>query len=386
MTSTTSTALLRDQDFMRIALDLARPMLGLTTPNPAVGCVIVSDDEMVGSGATAAGGRPHGETVALAQAADRARGATAYVSLEPCAHQGQTPPCARALVDAGIARVVVGCRDPYPAVRGRGIAILRAAGIEVTEGVLEEECRRLNEGFFMRVTRGRPFVTLKLAASLDGRIAAVGGDSRWISSPQSRELVHHWRREADAVMVGAATVLADNPRLTCRTAGGRDPARVIIDGRLRSPASAKVFRQRSSAPTILVTTPTNRVRAERLYGNRRGARAIVEIVAAKATGSKIDLHALMREFGRRGWSKILLEGGAHLAGAALAAGIVDRVAFFISPRLLGGGLPAVEGLISRSVRNSIRLGELRATPVGADLLIEAEIARTTPRERASISG
>ena len=186
---------------MRVALDLARPMLGLTTPNPAVGCVIVSDDEMVGSGATAAGGRPHGESVALAQAADRARGATAYVSLEPCAHQGQTPPCARALVDAGIARVVVGCRDPYPAVRGRGIAILRAAGIEVTEGVLEEECRRLNEGFFMRVTRGRPFVTLKLAASLDGRIAAVGGDSRWISSPESRELVHHWRREADAVEI-----------------------------------------------------------------------------------------------------------------------------------------------------------------------------------------
>jgi diaminohydroxyphosphoribosylaminopyrimidine deaminase/5-amino-6-(5-phosphoribosylamino)uracil reductase len=385
MTSTTSTALLRDQDFMRVALDLARPMLGLTTPNPAVGCVIVSDDEIVGSGATAAGGRPHGETVALAQAADRARGATAYVSLEPCAHQGQTPPCARALVDAGIARVVVGCRDPYPAVRGRGIAILRAAGIEVTEGVLDEECRRLNEGFFMRVTRGRPFVTLKLAASLDGRIAAVGGDSRWISSPESRELVHRWRREADAVMVGAATVLVDNPRLTCRTAGGRDPARVIIDGRLRSPASAKVFRQRSSAPTILVTTSTNRTRAERLYGNRRGARAIVEIVAAEATGSKIDLHALMREFGRRGWSKILLEGGAHLAGAALAAGIVDRVAFFIAPRILGGGLPAVEGLISRSVRNSIRLGEIRATPVGADLLIEAETARTTARERASIS-
>ena len=366
---------------MREALDLARAMLGLTTPNPAVGCVIVSNNKIVGRGATAASGRPHGETVALAQAAERARGATAYVSLEPCAHQGQTPPCARALVEAGIARVVVGCRDPYPPVRGRGIAILRAAGVEVVEGVLEEDCRRLNEGFFMRVTRGRPFVTLKLAASLDGRIAAVGGDSRWISSPESRELVHLWRRETDAVMVGAATVLADNPRLTCRTAGGRDPARVIIDGRLRSPASAKVFRQRSSAPTILVTTPANRSRAERLYGNQRGARAIVEIVAAQSTASKIDLKALMREFGRRGWSKILLEGGAHLAGAALAAGIVDRVAFFIAPRILGGGLAAVEGLISRSVRGSIRLGELHVAPVGADLLIEAEIARPPSHKR-----
>lgn len=373
--------LTRDERFMRVALDLARPMLGLTTPNPAVGCVIVSNNRIVGRGATVAGGRPHGETVALAQAAERARGATAYVSLEPCAHQGQTPPCACALVDAGIARVVVGCRDPYPPVRGRGIAILRVAGVEVAEGVLEEECRRLNEGFFMRVTRGRPFVTLKLATSLDGRIAAVGGDARWISSPESRELVHRWRREADAVMVGAATVLADNPRLTCRTAGGRDPARVIIDGRLRLPASAKVFRQRSSAPTILVTTPANRPRAERLYGNRRGARSIVEIVAAQSKAGKIDLNALMREFGRRGWSKILLEGGAHLAGAALAAGIVDRVAFFIAPRILGGGLPAVEGMISRSVRGSIRLGKLHVAPVGDDLLIEAEIAHPPSRKR-----
>ncbi len=231
------------------------------------------------------------------------------------------------------------------------------------------------------MTRGRPFVTLKLAATLDGRIAAVGGDSRWISSPESRELVHRWRREADAVMVGAATVLADNPRLTCRTAGGRDPARVIIDGRLRSPAEAKVFRQRSTAPTILVTTPANRSRAERAYGSRRGAGAIVEIVAAKSASGKIDLNLLMREFGRRGWTKILLEGGAHLAGAALAAGIVDRVAFFLAPRILGGGLPAIEGLVSRSIRGSIRLGELRATQVGPDLLIEAEIARPPSGKR-----
>jgi diaminohydroxyphosphoribosylaminopyrimidine deaminase/5-amino-6-(5-phosphoribosylamino)uracil reductase len=371
----------RDESFMRAALDLARPMLGLTTPNPAVGCVIVSSDKIIGRGATASGGRPHGETAALADAAGRARGATAYVSLEPCAHHGQTPPCARALVEAGVGRVVVGCRDPYPPVRGRGIAILRAAGIEVVEGVLEADCRRLNEGFFMRVTRGRPFVTLKLAATLDGRIAAVGGDSRWISSPESRELVHRWRREADAVMVGAATVRADNPRLTCRTAGGRDPARVIIDGRLRVPAEAKVFRQRSSAPTILVTTAGNRARAERLYGSHRGGQPTVEIVGAKSAAGKIDLRDLTREFGRRGWSKILLEGGARLAGAALAAGIVDRVAFFLAPRILGGGLPAIDGLMSRSIRSSIRLGELHVAEVGPDLLIEAEIAHPPSRKR-----
>jgi diaminohydroxyphosphoribosylaminopyrimidine deaminase / 5-amino-6-(5-phosphoribosylamino)uracil reductase len=375
-----------DEHFMRAALNLARPMLGLTTPNPAVGCVIVrhdtqdqhdkldDNDLIVGQGATAAGGRPHAEANALAEAGDRARGATAYVSLEPCAHQGQTPPCARALVDAGVARVVAGCRDPYPAVRGRGLAILRAAGIAVSEGVLEDECRRLNEGFFARVTRGRPFVTLKLASSLDGRIAAAGGDARWIRSPASRALVHRWRREADAVMVGAATVLADNPRLTCRLEGGRDPVRVIIDGRLKTPPLATIFRQRSPAPTMLVTTPANRARAARRYASQRGAGNLVEIVAAEAAGGKIDLLALMREFDRRGWSKILLEGGAHLAGAALAAGIVDRVAFFIAPRILGCGLPAVEGLMSRKVRGSVRLANLRVTPVGADLLVEAEVA------------
>jgi len=387
-----------DERFMREALDLARPMLGLTTPNPAVGCVIVRDGEthhgeheqitqnantagrgatpeIVGRGATSPGGRPHGETNALAEAGFRALGATAYVSLEPCAHRGQTPPCARALVDAGVARVVVGCRDPYPAVRGRGIAILRAAGIAVTEGVLENECRSLNEGFFMRVTRGRPFVTLKLATSLDGRIAAEGGDSRWISSLESRAMVHRWRREADAVMVGAATVIADNPRLTCRLEGGRDPVRVIIDGRLRTPADARIFRQRSPAPTMLITTPANRARAERRYANRHGAGSVVEIVPAQATDGKIDLMALVREFGSRGWSNVLLEGGAHLAGAALAAGIVDRVAFFLSPRILGCGLPAVEGLMSRKVRGSVRLVNLRSITIGADLLIEAEVAR-----------
>ena len=367
---------------MREALDLARPRLGLTTPNPAVGCVIVRNNKVVGQGATGSGGRPHGETVALAAAGARARGATAYVSLEPCAHTGQTPPCARALVEAGVARIVVGCGDPFPQVDGRGIAILRAAGIQVTEGVLEDECRRLNEGFFMRVTRGRPFVTLKLAATLDGRIAAAGGDSRWISSPESRELVHRWRRECDAVMVGAATVIADNPRLTCRIAGGRDPVRVIIDGRLRSPADAKVFRQRSPAPAMLITTLANRARAERLYTNRRSA--AVEVIGAKADGGKIDLAALMQEFGRRGWSKILLEGGANLAGAALAAAIVDRVAFFVAARILGGGLPAVEGLVSRTIRSSIRLDQLRVAPIGTDLLIEAEVNRKQSL-RSSIS-
>jgi diaminohydroxyphosphoribosylaminopyrimidine deaminase / 5-amino-6-(5-phosphoribosylamino)uracil reductase len=360
---------------MRECLDLARRMLGLTTPNPAVGCVIVRDGEVVGYGATGSGGRPHGETQALAMAGPRARGATAYVSFEPCAHFGQTPPCARALIDAGVARVVAGCRDPYPAVRGRGLAMLRRAGIAVTVGVLEQECRRLNEGFITRVTLGRPFVVLKLAMSLDGRIAAASGDSRWISSEQSRELVHRWRREADAVMVGAGTVIADNPRLTCRIENGRDPARVIVDGRLRCPPNATVFRQRSKAPAILVTCARNVARARRRYAGQR-----VEVLGAAASGNEVSLTDLMNEFGRRGWARVLIEGGAHLGAAALAAGIVDRVAFFIAPRIIGSGLPAIEGLRVGKVSQATALHDLVARRVGPDWLMEADV-RPRPRHR-----
>ena len=360
---------------MRECLTLAHDVLGLTSPNPAVGCVIVRDGEVVGRGATAPGGRPHAETRALAIAGELARGATAYVSFEPCAHQGQTPPCARALAAAGIARAVVGCLDPYPPVRGRGLAILRRAGIATSTGVLEAECRQLNQGFITRVTRGRPFVLLKLAASLDGRIAAAGGDSRWISSEASRALVHRWRREADAVMVGAGTVITDNPRLTCRIEGGRDPIRVVIDGRLRSPAGAAVFRNRSRAPAILVTTPANAARAARRYAGPQ-----VEVLAAKARAGEIALAPLMREFGRRGWANVLLEGGAHLAGAALKAGVVDRVAFFLAPRIIGCGLPAVEGLFAGKVRGSVRLDHLTARPVGEDWLLEAAV-HTSARPR-----
>jgi diaminohydroxyphosphoribosylaminopyrimidine deaminase / 5-amino-6-(5-phosphoribosylamino)uracil reductase len=372
-----------DLRFMRKALALARRMLGRTSPNPAVGCVIVRGGRIVGQGATAAGGRPHAEAVALSRAGTRARGATAYVSLEPCAHRGRTAPCARALVDAGVRRVVAGCVDPYPPVRGRGVAILRAAGVEVTSDVLEDECRRLNAGFITRVTRGRPFATLKLALSLDGRIAAASGDSQWISSPASRALVHRWRREADAVMVGAGTVIADNPRLTCRVAGGRDPVRVIVDGRLRCSPRARVFVERSVAPALLVTTAANVARARRRYGSAR-----VEVIGCPARGaergSEIDLRALMRELGRRGWCNVLVEGGARLAGSAFAAGIVDRVAFFVAPIVIGAGTPAVEGLGFARVRDAIALGDLKVRRLGGDLLMEGDVAtrRRAPARRA----
>jgi diaminohydroxyphosphoribosylaminopyrimidine deaminase/5-amino-6-(5-phosphoribosylamino)uracil reductase len=362
-----------DSHYMRKALALARRMLGRTSPNPAVGCVIARGGRIVGQGATAPGGRPHAEAEALARAGERARGATAYVTFEPCAHRGGTPPCARALVAAGVRRVVIGCVDPYPPVRGRGLKILRAAGIRIVNGVLEDECRDLNRGFITRVTRRRPFATLKLALSLDGRIAAASGDSQWISSAPSRALVHRWRSEADAVMVGAGTVIADDPRLTCRIPGGRDPVRVVIDGRLRVSPRARVFTQRSVAPALLVTTTANVARARRRYG-REGAGGRVEVVGCPGRRSEVDLRAAMREFARRGWCNVLIEGGANLAGAALRAGIVDRVAFFAAPILMGTGTPAIEGLGFKRVRDAIALGRLSLRRLGGDLLIQAEIA------------
>ena len=353
---------------MREALALAQDRLGLTTPNPSVGCVIARGDKVVGRGVTGIGGRPHGETQALAEAGALARGATAYVSFEPCAHFGATPPCANALVAAGVKRVVVGCVDPDPRVSGRGIAILKAAKIKVTVGVLEREAIRLNEGFIARLKLGRPLGILKLAMSMDGRIAAASGDSRWISSRESRELVHRWRRECDAVMVGAGTVIADNPRLTCRMPGGRDPVRVVVDARLRTSPAAKIYRQRSKAPTILVTTPANLPIARRRY-ERRG----VEVIAVATHGGVIELDRLMFEFGHRGWCRVLIEGGANLAGSALAAGIVDRIAFFVAPKIIGAGLSAVEGLKSRSVRDSVALEDLSARQIGDDWLIEGRV-------------
>jgi diaminohydroxyphosphoribosylaminopyrimidine deaminase / 5-amino-6-(5-phosphoribosylamino)uracil reductase len=366
-----------DERFMREALALAEERGGLTSPNPAVGCVIVRGGKVVGRGATAPGGRPHGEVEALKEAGSRARGATAYVSFEPCAHQGKTPPCARALVDAGIARAVIATIDPYPPVRGRGIAILKKAGIASTIGVFEAEARRLNEGFITRVTRKRPFGLLKLAMSLDGRIAAEGGDSKWISSEESRAIVHRWRRECDAVIVGAGTMLADNPRLTCRAPGGRDPVRVIVDARLRTSPNARMFFMRSKAPTILVTTEASLREARLRYRNPN-----VEVLAMPDREGEIDLAALMSEFARRGWNKVLIEGGAHTAASALAAGIVDRIAFFVAPRIIGAGTPAVEGLGFTRVRDSIAVNDVSVKQVGPDLLIEAAVsARRAPSRR-----
>ena len=327
-----------DEDHMRAALSLAARGLGQTAPNPSVGCVIVdADGSVVGRGTTAPGGRPHAEVVALRMAGAAARGGTAYVTLEPCSHVGQTPPCADALIVAGIARVVVAATDLDPRVNGAGLARLRAAGVAVTEGVLAAAAETLGAGFATRVRLGRPLVTLKLASTLDGRIATAQGESRWITGPAARRAAHFLRATHDAILIGVGTMLADDPDLTCRLPGARAVPlrRIVADSTLRTPLTAA------------------------------GARVLP--VAASDHG--IDLAAGLAALGADGLTRLLVEGGGGIAASLLRAGLVDRLAWFHAPAVMGGdGWPAAAPLglggladIPRFVRTCVR-------PVGDDLL------------------
>jgi len=320
-----------DIRFMRLALALGERAQGAAWPNPAVGCVIVRDGRIVGRGWTGRGGRPHAETVALARAGSAARGATAYVTLEPCAHHGQTPPCSQALVAAGISRVVIAMLDPDPRVDGRGLASLRAAGLEVEVGCLETEARRAHEGFLARLRSGRPAVTLKAALSLDGKIAAATGMGRWITGEPARAWAHRLRLEHDAVLVGIGTALADDPELTCRLPGlpPRSPVRVVLDRQLRLPLGSRLARTASETPVWLVTrSPVDPARAAPLQA--LGVR--IEAVASEGPGSLPRTLALLAE---RGITRLLVEGGREVATAFVRAGLVDRLVLFQAPILLG---------------------------------------------------
>lgn len=331
---------------MRAALALARRGLGNVAPNPAVGCVIVRDGAVVGRGWTQPGGRPHAETEALARAGEAARGATAYVTLEPCCHWGRTPPCTDALIAAGIARAVVALRDPDPRVNGEGLDRLRAAGIAVTEGVLEAEAARLNAGFLSRVRAGRPLVTLKLATTLDGRIAAASGESRWITGPEARRLAHRLRARHDAVMVGSGTALADDPALTVRIPGlvppgHAGPVRIVADGRLRLPLTSVLAATARATPTWILTTQgadRHRVSAFTDCG------VTVISVPADPNGQP-EPRAALRALAQRGITRVLVEGGARLAASLLRGGLVDRLAWFHAPGVLGAdAVPGIEAL------------------------------------------
>jgi diaminohydroxyphosphoribosylaminopyrimidine deaminase/5-amino-6-(5-phosphoribosylamino)uracil reductase len=359
----------RDHEhFMGLALRLARKGLGRTSPNPAVGAVVTRGDEVVGRGYHRRAGTRHAEITAIQDAGALARGATLYVNLEPCNHHGRTGPCAHAIVEARIRRVVIGMRDPNPLVNGRGIAALRRRGIEVVTGVLEQECRRLNEAFVCYITRGRPFVTFKAAVTLDGHVAARGGDSRWVTGEAARLEGHRLRNTHDAIVVGVGTVLADDPELTCRgVPGGRDPVRVVVDSRLRTPPTAKVVAAaaRSSAPTIIATTASAPERRARQL-ERAGARVI-----RGRRGPHVNVDALLAGLGRLEIASVLLEGGPTLAGAFWRAGLVDRVVAFVAPKVLAdpGGLPMVVGEPVRAMAQATALEQIEIRKVGEDVLI-----------------
>ncbi len=358
-----------DEVFMRRAVDLALRARGRTSPNPVVGAVIVRDGRVLGEGYHRRAGLPHAEIEALRKAAQPVRGATVYVNLEPCSHYGRTPPCAQALIEAGVARVVIGMTDPNPQVRGRGIRRLRRAGIAVTTGVLKALCQRTNEDFAVAIRTGLPFVTLKLAASLDGRIAAASGDARWISGAASRRTVHELRNHVDAILVGAETVLADDPQLTCRIRGGRDPLRVILDGRLRISPQAQVCHLSSKAATVIATT--------RRAAQLRGAafeRTGVEILALPGKRGKILLRPVLEALAQRGAKHVLIEGGGQVAAAALREGLVHKLVFFYGAVLLGGdGRSMLAPLGIGRVAEGIKLHTMQVDRSGNDVVVSGYI-------------
>ena len=353
-----------DARHMAHALRLAARGLGQTWPNPAVGCVIVQGGRVVGRGWTQPGGRPHAETMALAQAGAQAAGATAHVTLEPCAHHGRTPPCATALVAAGVARVVTATTDPDPRVSGRGHAMLRAGGIAVTEGVLRAEAERLNEGFLSRVRRGVPHVTLKLALTLDGRIANAAGVSKWVTGPQARARVHALRAAHDAVMVGIGTALADDPDLTVRDLGiTRQPLRIVLDSRLRLPADSRLARSAAQVPVWVLhaaDAPVPPALAD------RGVRAIP--CATDAQG-RVDMADALQRLGAQGLTRIFCEGGAGIAAALQAGGHVGELVAFTAGRAFGaGGTPALGALPGAPVLGAPDYVLETAETVGPDLM------------------
>lgn len=346
---------------MALALMLGRRGMGRVWPNPAVGCVIVKEGRIVGRGWTADGGRPHAETRALAQAGAAAHGATAYVTLEPCAHQGQTPPCSQALIGAGVARVVVATGDPDARVAGRGIAMLRDAGIVVDCGVREAEAQRDHAGFLLRTTESRPFVTLKMAGTLDGRIATATGESQWITGPQARRDVHMRRARHDAVMVGAGTVRADDPSLTVRGLGiTHQPVRVVVSRAMKISATGQLAQTASEVPVWLC----HAAEADVTEWMAKGAQSLP---CATASG-QLDPHSVMEALAAKGVTRVFCEGGGMLAASLLNAGLVDQLIVYSAGVAIGAeGTPMLAAMGIDRLTTAPRFALESVRPVGQDI-------------------
>ncbi|MCM2263611.1 MAG: bifunctional diaminohydroxyphosphoribosylaminopyrimidine deaminase/5-amino-6-(5-phosphoribosylamino)uracil reductase RibD [Desulfuromonadales bacterium] len=361
---------------MARAIELARRGEGRTAPNPPVGAVLVRDGVIVGEGWHPAAGEPHAEIYALRGAGEFARGADLYVTLEPCCHQGRTGPCTEALVAAGVRRVFFGAVDPNPRVAGRGLEFLQRAGVEVAAGPLVDDCRRLIAPFAKHVITGRPYVILKAAMTIDGQLATSSGESRWISGAKSRELVHRRRDRVDGILTGSGTVLTDNPQLTVRLPdGGRNPARIVLDGQLRTSPAARVYSAEAAGRRLLVTAADLGRDRHEPY-----ARQGVEVLAVPRHGEHLDLSAAMTALGGCGLQCLMVEGGGILNGALLRAGMVDRVMLFLAPLLLGGsnGKPLFVGDGVGRLADALRLNGLQVSRVDEDLLLEGEIAPCSP--------
>jgi len=359
-----------EDEYMKRALGLARRGLGKTSPNPLVGAVIVRGEKVIGEGYHHRYGGDHAEVNALRSTQEQAKDATIYITMEPCCHyERKVPPCLGMLVRSGIKKVVLGTLDPHPEVNGRGAQILDRSGIETRTGVLEEDCRRLNQTYFKYIRRGIPFVTLKFAQTLDGRIATATGSSQWISSSASLKLAHRLRSIHDAILVGIGTLLKDNPQLTVRLTRGRSPVRVVADSKLRTPLNSKVLQEQHVAPTIIATTPGADEKKKVSLKNRG-----IEVMEVAADGQgRIDLGDLLSKIGTRGISSVLIEGGSQIITSVLSKGLADKIVVTVAPKILGKGIEAVGNLGISEIARSVKLSHVKLYRKGPDLIIEGEI-------------
>ena len=359
-----------DKEYMQRALELAVLAEGNTSPNPMVGCVIVNaEGQIVGEGYHHKAGEPHAEVNALKEAGTEARGATAYVTLEPCAHYGRTGPCCVALAKAGIKKVVVACTDPNPQVAGEGINYLRLQGIEVVTGVCEEEALRLNEKFFCWISKQRPFISLKYAMTLDGKIAAYTGDSKWITGEEARTYAHRLRKQHDAILVGIGTVLEDNPELTTRMVQGKNPIRIVLDSNLRISLMANVLNP--AAQTIIFTG----LEADAFKVEALNAFPNVEVIRLPLEAGHIPLDLMLIQLQQHGITSLLVEGGSQIHGAFKDAGLADRIYAFIAPKIVGGsrGFTPVGGQGSSTIEEGWQLTEVETMALGQDILLTGKI-------------
>lgn len=360
---------MNDIRYMHLALELAKKGAGKVNPNPMVGALLVRQGQIIGQGFHREYGGPHAEQEAFDACSSSPEGADLYVTLEPCCHHGKRPPCTDRILKSGVRRVIIGSLDPNPLVAGKGIQILREQGIEVVTGVLEEECRKLNEIFFHFILRRRPYVVLKYAMSLDGKIACASGASRWITGEAAREKVHRDRNRFASIMVGIGTVLADDPLLTCRTPGGRDPLRIICDSSLRLPLSSRIVRSAKEVPTLLATC-SNREEKLRPY-----LAAGIRVLQTPPKEGTVDLAFLMSALAEQNIDSVLLEGGSELHWAALESGIVQKIQTYIAPKILGGR-EATSPVGGRGVPcpdAAFHLSAPKIRVLGEDILLESEV-------------